>query len=120
MTKPMLRFQTVVVLSLGAISHVTACGAGSRPGNATVSVTDSAGIERLLVDDRDYLWVEQFRPPWEERPRWWVFNATGRWLGEVQVPLGLRILEIGSDYVLGHRRDENGVEYVSLYTLTRR
>jgi len=73
----------------------------------------------LLVDALDYLWVEQFRAPWEEQPVWWVFDPTGKWLGELRLPMGFRILEVGSDYILGHRRDENGVEYVSLYALTR-
>lgn len=57
-------------------------------------------IEQGLVDREGYLWVENYRVPGaESTPRWSVFRPDGRWLGDVETPPGLRILEIGEDYV---------------------
>ena len=65
------------------------------------------------------LWVEQYRAPWEDQPDWWVFDPEGRWLGELSVPKDFRIDQIGADYLLGVRRDENRVEYVTMFELRR-
>jgi hypothetical protein len=75
--------------------------------------------QSVMVDALGNAWVEQYRPPWEDQARWWVFDREGRWLGEPPVPAGVRIEEIGPDYVLGVRRDDLGVERVVLFALTR-
>lgn len=76
--------------------------------------------QSLLVDSEGCLWVEQYRPQWEQERRWWVFDPSGRWLGEPAVPTDVDIREIGADYVLGVRRDdETDVERVVMYSLDR-
>ena len=40
-------------------------------------------------------------------------------LGFIETPKGLRIGQIGEDYILGHHQDELGVEYVQLWPLER-
>ena len=74
---------------------------------------------RLLVAKSDNLWVEYYRPAWKRESRWTVFNAQGRMLGDVDMPLDMEVLEIGSDYVLGLLKDELDVEYVQLYELIK-
>jgi hypothetical protein len=78
-----------------------------------------SAYQSLLVDTEDHLWVEQYRTPWEDQRRWWVFDPTGRWLGEPPVPTDLDIREVGRDYVLGVRRDDTDVEQVVMYALRR-
>ena len=51
--------------------------------------------------------------------RWTVFDPDGRWLGTVTAPAGLRIHEIGPDYVMGVWQDELGVQYVRVHRLSR-
>jgi hypothetical protein len=51
--------------------------------------------------------------------RWSVFDDDGRWLGTVVAPSGLRIHEIGADYVLGVATAEHGVELVRLHRIVR-
>ena len=46
-----------------------------------------------------------------------IFDGEGHWLGEVEVPIGFAISEIGLDYILGTRRDEFDVPYVEMYSL---
>jgi hypothetical protein len=74
---------------------------------------------RLIVDAEDNLWVAEYERHRDAMNRWNVFDPDGRWLGAVSTPAGLMIHEIGSDYLLGVRRDEFDVEYVQLYELRR-
>lgn len=78
----------------------------------------------LVVDREGYAWVAEY--PWggpgavpaRQPVAWTVFDAEGRMLGEVRIPEGLELLEVGRDYVLGvHRLD--GVETVASYALDR-
>lgn len=71
----------------------------------------------LVVDRGGRLWVRQTRPPADSTPRYDVFDREGRLLGEVTLPVGFRVLDIGEDYVLGVGRDENDVEQVRLHAL---
>ncbi|NIN72091.1 MAG: hypothetical protein GTO46_09275 [Gemmatimonadetes bacterium] len=76
--------------------------------------------ERLIVDDEGSLWVEEYRRPGDEQPRWTVFDPQGVLLGEVETPPGLQVYQIGSDFVLGRWTDELDVEHVQLYKLKGR
>ncbi|HUH11706.1 MAG TPA: hypothetical protein VMK65_01295 [Longimicrobiales bacterium] len=74
----------------------------------------------LRLDSEGALWTEDFRFPWEEQPRWSVFDADGQLLGHVETPAGLSVHAIGPDWVLGTWRDELDVEHVRLHRLERR
>jgi hypothetical protein len=77
-------------------------------------------LSRLLVDGTGHIWVEEYEPYWARSARTWgVFNPAGQWLGTLQAPAGLRIMEIGPDYVLGTWMTELNVEQVRLYGLVR-
>ncbi|HUE96210.1 MAG TPA: hypothetical protein VMN39_06100, partial [Longimicrobiaceae bacterium] len=75
----------------------------------------------LQVDPHAHLWLAEYRtsPMFGEPRVWRVFDQSGRWLGEVEVPEGLRILEIGDDYILARAKDANEVERIELYRLMR-
>jgi len=51
--------------------------------------------------------------------RWSVFDAGGRWLGDVAMPPRFVPLEIGTDYVLGRSRDADGVPHAVMYRLDK-
>jgi hypothetical protein len=86
---------------------------------------------RLLYDPAGYLWVREYqdavgwlRSGWEvdrdgERERWWIFDRTGRWLGSVQVPPSLRVLNIQADYLLAIAFDVHDVERLQLHPIVR-
>lgn len=78
-------------------------------------------FSRILSDAAGSLWVREYDFPREERPAplWTVFDPDGRVLGFIETPEGLRIGQIGEDYILGHYRDELDVEYVQLWPLER-
>lgn len=71
------------------------------------------------VDAEGNLWVRVYAPPGEPAVTWRVFDPRGRWLGEVDLPEGLDVTEIGADYLLGIVRDELDVEYVRLYRIEK-
>ena len=74
----------------------------------------------VVVDEMGYLWVGG--SSWTTRrldPNpFLVFDREGRVVARIDLP-PMRILEIGSDYVVGLGWDENGVEHISVYDLER-
>jgi hypothetical protein len=48
-----------------------------------------------------------------------VFDPLGHWLGTVEAPPGLSILQVGGDFVLGVSRDPMDVETVQVHRLLK-
>jgi hypothetical protein len=74
--------------------------------------------EQVLLDRTGNLWLLEYLLA-EEAPVWQVLDTQGVWLGEVAMPPGGRISEIGEDYVLGVWKDEMDVERIRLYGLVK-
>lgn len=51
--------------------------------------------------------------------KWSVFDAGGRWLGDVTMPPRFIPLEIGADYVLGRSRDADKIARAVMYRLDK-
>jgi hypothetical protein len=51
----------------------------------------------------------------DEQPRWSAFREDGRYLGDIDVPMGARVLDIGADYWVLLETDELDVEYVRVF-----
>ena len=73
----------------------------------------------FIVDEAGDLWVEEYRRPGDDQPRWKVFDPQGVYLGVVETPPGLRIDEIGMDYLLGRWSGDMEVEHVRMYALQK-
>ncbi len=76
------------------------------------------------MDQTGAVWLEEHRGEFtnllSSEPRAWnVFSADGDWLGEVLLPGRFTVYEIGSDYILGVRRDEFRVEHPQVLRLER-
>lgn len=50
--------------------------------------------------------------------RWSVFSSQGCWLGDLEAPDGVNIIDSRADIVLGIWQDELDVPYVQLHRLT--
>lgn len=74
----------------------------------------------IIVDSSDNIWTRGFAPENEPDAAWQVFDSEGRWLGGIPLPIGLRVMRIGPDYVLGIMRDTVDVEYVQLHRIVKR
>ena len=88
---------------------------------ATPMADSFPAFSSFIGDAAGHLWVREYDFPREERPAplWTVFDPEGRVLGYLETPRGLRIFEIGADYILGRMRDELDVEYVQVWPLER-
>lgn len=73
----------------------------------------------IMSDRAGYLWVREYWVPEAEGPVWSVFDPEGRVQGLVETPPGLRLFEIGEDYLLGWKYDELGVEHVEVWAVSR-
>jgi hypothetical protein len=73
---------------------------------------------RFLPDTTGALWVAEYAARGEPT-RWDVFDPQGRWRGPVAMPAGFRLLEIGTDEVVGVVRDDLDVERVEVRALLR-
>ncbi len=73
----------------------------------------------LIVDPEGNLWVMHVRVPGEVDRGWSVFSSVGRWLGDVRVPVELRVTDIGVDHVVGVWRGEDGVQTIRVYDLVK-
>ena len=111
--------------------RVTAAGGGGGPPGSdwiarqermleTVPYPSThAPYDSLLIAAGGELWVRSAGKPGDD-PRVWIALApSGAALGTVSVPAGTRVLEVGRDYVIAVRRDEDDVEHVGLYPLRR-
>lgn len=78
-------------------------------------------FRRVQTDELNHLWVQEYTLPGEAGPNpvWTVFDPEGHVLGFMDTPAGLRVFEIGEDYLLGYATDELGVEYVQVWSLSR-
>ena len=93
----------------------------------------------FLVDDESHLWVRKYPefiagrpdlfdrdvplrytpPPGDVPETYWVFDAGGRWLGQVDTPSELVVRSVERDRITGVWRDELDVEHVRVYRLIR-
>jgi hypothetical protein len=87
-------------------------------------------FSQLHVDRTGALWVRDARATHfyvtgsfsavpTESADYSVFDRDGRWLCEVAVPEGVRLMEIGDDYLTGVRKDSLDVEHVVVYRITK-
>jgi len=75
--------------------------------------------QSLVVDALGCVWVQDYEGPGTAPASWTVLDASGRALARVLTPPRMRVLEIGSDYVLGVTLDELDVERLTLWALRR-
>lgn len=78
---------------------------------AAVSLTVAATGEILVMR-------EGFRPSQKESI-YDVFESTGSWLGELRLPRHTRIVDVGQDYVVVIRNDDNDAPHAEVFRLRR-
>jgi hypothetical protein len=76
-------------------------------------------MEDIVIDSQGLIWVAHFRLPWRPDRVWDVLSPDGEWLGPMTTPEGMKVLEIGDDYILGVHADQLGTERVRVFTLHR-
>lgn len=77
-------------------------------------------LRQAWADGDDTLWLLEFNLDLSAPERYHVVRADGTPLGLVSAPPRFRLRQVGPDWVLGVRSDNDGVEQVVRYGLTRR
>jgi hypothetical protein len=72
----------------------------------------------LRVDPAGSIWLADYSRGGSSR-KWLVFHSEGTYLGAVQVPPGVRVLDIGDSLILGLSRDELDIEHIVVYALDK-
>lgn len=80
---------------------------------------DMPAFSRVRVDPALRIWVADYSPDDSGRFAWAVFDSLGHALGSVRTPGDFDVSEVGSDYVLGIATDEDDVQQVRMYPLSR-
>jgi hypothetical protein len=73
---------------------------------------------QLAGDEAGNLWVSDYSA-YAVTADWKVFTPDGRWLTNVRLPDGIRVLELGDDYLLGLWLDELDIEHVRMYEIVK-
>ena len=73
-----------------------------------------------IADAEGRVWLPAYRPGGRrvDAPDYTVVSADGEWLGTVEAPPRLRVLDVADGLVLGVFRDEMDVQSVVVYELT--
>jgi hypothetical protein len=71
---------------------------------------------QLMKDAAGRLWAREYAMPGTE-DSWQLFDATGKHLGAVRIPLRHTIREIGRDYIITHFSGSDDVLSVRVYAL---
>jgi len=77
---------------------------------------------QLETDPLGNVWVQDYRSMLSVTPVdrvWSVFDAKGAYLGEVVVPGGLTVHDIGETHLMGKWTDDLGIEYVHVYEIEK-
>ena len=78
-------------------------------------------FDRAFIDSDARLWIGSSEWP-ESQPaprRWSIFSPNGTWLGDVDAPPHLRIVDCRDDLVLGIWQEEGEAPYVQVHRLLR-
>lgn len=73
---------------------------------------------QILLDPRGLLWVVVTESG-DPETRLLAFDREGRPVARAVVPIGMRVFEVGLDYVLGAREDHDGEQHVQVWRLRR-
>lgn len=88
--------------------------------SAEVTPEAIPAFRSILVDGSDLIWLEEWQHDPLSTPRYHIVDDSGAWRATIALPPRFQPLTIGPDWVLGVHRDEDGVQRVMRFGLTRR
>ena len=116
---------TPTALTTTDVQRVTLLRRGASSGSGLVSTRPGVifpetlpAYRSFMASDDGSLWVENYTLPGEQ-PSWVVFRDDGRYLGEVETPIGAEVTHIGDDFVLVIWENDLGIEQVRMYELIK-
>ena len=82
---------------------------------------EKPAYQQMLVDVHGNVWAGEFLglARYNEAQTWYVWDASGTWLGTVGTPARFELMRVGSAEVLGVWRDLNDVEHPRVLRLVK-
>lgn len=82
---------------------------------------EKPAYQQMLVDAHGNVWAGEFLglARYNEAQKWYVWDASGMWLGTVETPARFGLMRVGAAEVLGVRRDLNDVEHPQVLRLVK-
>lgn len=77
-------------------------------------------FDGIIPGPRGEAWVREFPAPPGAPSRYFIIGPDGDPRASLIVPHGVRLTDVGDDYVIGMHRDDDGIETVRMYALMRR
>jgi hypothetical protein len=72
---------------------------------------------QMVVDEWGQVWLEEYVPPGDWRPQWYVVSQGGAVLGKVTLPRSMRVFSIGDEGILGTTSGQFDEDIVELLPL---
>lgn len=114
LTSTILKQYADADLDRGELQYRDGLAAGGNPMPKTIPAYIA-----LEVDREGNIWVQRWHVPGLPDTRWGVFRADGRFLGHLQLPAGIRVHEIGADYLLGTTVDSVYTQRVQAFRIRK-
>ncbi|RLC55152.1 MAG: hypothetical protein DRI30_08040 [Chloroflexi bacterium] len=76
-------------------------------------------FQAIMADSEGILWVKDQRPVGSEMERWTVYGLDGVAVATLDMPLGLRVVDVNQNHVLAVWTDELDLEYLRSYRVER-
>ena len=82
---------------------------------------EKPAYQSMTVDVDGNVWAGEFLglARRDEAQEWYVWDASGVWLGKVETPARFELMRVGADEVFGVRRDVNDVEHPQVLRLVK-
>jgi hypothetical protein len=77
-------------------------------------------VGRIRYDAADHLWVEEYVPPYDDRPPvWWVFDPQGTLVAQASVPSAFAMHQMEAEHAVGVVLDELDVPRVEVRRISQ-
>ena len=82
---------------------------------------EKPAYQSMTVDAEGNVWAGEFLglARYDDAQEWYVWDASGVWLGKVETPARFELIRVGADEVFGVRRDVNDVEHPQVLRLVK-
>lgn len=81
------------------------------------ALPDRFPSHNTIMTAGDLVWVKEFRQPGKPEHHWRAFDATGRQVAEMLLPMLFVVEQIGPDWVMAKLTDELGIEKIVIHSL---
>lgn len=75
--------------------------------------------DRAIADSEGNVWMSDYTTTRHDSDTWRVFSPDGVFLGRVDAPAQLEVIQIGMDFILAHWSDDMEVEHIRMYALNK-